>query len=272
MGTRARILVGVVLLAGCIDASSLGGGSDSAGDSGIDAAADGSIGDGATNGDGSTGGDGGIDSIPDLAIYFPFDEGSGTTITDKGPGAYVGNLDDSVAFVPGHAGTALSFSGDGGNAGNAFVADEPGLSIGSPATIAFWVNTDDLPATDERLVEMGYAWDVKLNGSGETPQLTWNEDDGGGGLIAPVNGLPKGEWHHLAYTFDSTAGAAIYVDGRLQDNGNYVFTPGSVFRKDTYGLTIGSASGGNDTCKCRIDELRLYKRALTAAEIKELAQ
>lgn len=276
VGTRAKIFAGVALLGGCsffVDTSGLSDGSGS-GDSSVDGAGgDGSAsGDSATNDDATTSGDGGIGSIPDLAIYFPFDEGSGTTVTDKGPGAFVGNLYGSAAFTVGHSGSAVSFSGDGGNAGNVIVTDEPGLSIGSPATIAFWIDADDLPNTDERLVQMGYAWDVKLNGSGERPQLTWSEDDGGGGLISPVNGLPTGEWHHVAYTFDSTAGAAVYVDGRLQDNGNYQFATGQIFQKDTSGLTIGSATGSTDTCKCRIDELRLYSRALTAAEIKVIAQ
>lgn len=273
---RVAIFSAMASLAGCsffVDTSGLTGGSGSS-DSGLDGSNgdDSAIRDGAVVSDGATGGDGGIGSIPDLAIYFPFDEGSGKTITDHGPNAFVGNLDDSVTFVAGHSGTAVSFTGDGGGTGNAFVPDEPGLSIGSPATIAFWINADDLPATDERLVAMGYVWDVKLNGDTEHPQLSWSEDDGGNGLISPVDGLTTGEWHHLAYTFDATAGAAVYVDGRLQNNGNYTFTPGDILRKDTFGLTIGSASGGNDTCKCRIDELRLYSRVLSAAEIKLIAQ
>ncbi len=77
-------------------------------------------------------------------------------------------------------------------------------------------------------------------------------------------------WHHLAVTYDQTSGIAqLYIDGVLNTSknlGKFVPVTGS------YGLTIGNhpAQSGTEFTGM-MDEIRIYERVLTAAEIKKLA-
>ena len=77
-------------------------------------------------------------------------------------------------------------------------------------------------------------------------------------------------WHHLAITYDQTTGIAqLYIDGTLNTSknlGKFVPVTGS------YGLTIGNhpAQSGTEFTGM-MDEIRIYERVLTAAEIKQLA-
>ena len=74
-------------------------------------------------------------------------------------------------------------------------------------------------------------------------------------------------WHHVAVTYDPIDGsnisvAKLYIDGIAQAAGGVA---GTLNTATTADLTIGS------TAKGRFDEMRVYSRALTAAEIRKLA-
>jgi len=79
--------------------------------------------------------------------------------------------------------------------------------------------------------------------------------------------LPIGEWHHVAYTYNGTTGEAkIYVDGEekqrdLKSTGTFVTSAGSAYIgkiQATYGWPG------------MIDEVSIYKEALTASQIQHL--
>jgi WD40 repeat protein len=78
-------------------------------------------------------------------------------------------------------------------------------------------------------------------------------------------------WYHLAITYDQTSGIAqIYIDGRLDTSRNLgkftLLTSG-------FNLIIGQNPSGNSAdLEGSVDEIRLYDRVLTAAEILKLAQ
>jgi len=79
-------------------------------------------------------------------------------------------------------------------------------------------------------------------------------------------GPDDGKWHHIAATYDG-ATFAIYVDGKLEasevSTGNMAVS--------TYNVCIGDNSGATGRYwNGLIDDVRIYKQALTAAEIKVL--
>jgi hypothetical protein len=86
--------------------------------------------------------------------------------------------------------------------------------------------------------------------------------------------LPLNEWHHIALTYDGTRyaeGVKVYVDGEpwkwqvlLDDLNN----PRPLRREP---LRIGGGGGADNRFQGRIDDVRIYERELTAAEVGVLA-
>ena len=77
--------------------------------------------------------------------------------------------------------------------------------------------------------------------------------------------MPVGEWTHVASTWDGKV-AILYLDGkeagRLPLTGTAAASSGA--------LRIGGNQVGSEWFSGLIDEVRIYKRALTAAEIETL--
>jgi hypothetical protein len=85
---------------------------------------------------------------------------------------------------------------------------------------------------------------------------------------------PPGDFHHVAGVVDKAGGTGkIYVDGVLR--GTSTWAPGTAAReygKATWKIGIGmpDASPRRYAADGIIDEVRIYARALPAAEIQEL--
>jgi len=82
---------------------------------------------------------------------------------------------------------------------------------------------------------------------------------------APVS---FGTWHHFAGTWDGLT-ARVFVDGVEAASGPLM---ANLAFDSAFGLHVGSSQGGSLPWNGRIDELRLYDRALDATEILELFQ
>jgi len=79
--------------------------------------------------------------------------------------------------------------------------------------------------------------------------------------------LATGVWYHILYAVEPGV-TRIYVDGALASTVTYTGTP--LFMKSGQELRIG-CSYGSEYMRGMIDEVRLYKRALSAAEAAALA-
>ena len=203
---------------------------------------------------------------PNLAAYWKFDEGSGTTAFDK-----TGNGNDGVfvgdpKWVTGKLGGALEFNGDDYlNCGNG-----PSLQIRDELTMAFWFKVDAFQNTWEAFMAKGddsYRAS-RGDGSGNATHLgiSGTSVGGGNGWFNGTIIVTDGQWHHYAATYDGTAGR-IYIDGVLD-----VTSPGTGrINQSTYDFLIGE----NQQAQGRffnglLDEVRLYNRALTEVEILDV--
>ena len=96
-------------------------------------------------------------------------------------------------------------------------------------------------------------------------------------VVWPVPGFADGAWHHLAVTRDAANDeATLYLDGVSQGALGAVFDPLTI---DPMGLLLGQeqdrVGGGFDPTQAfqgSMDEVRLYTRVLSAAEIADLAE
>ena len=85
--------------------------------------------------------------------------------------------------------------------------------------------------------------------------------------IKSTTAINDDRWHHLAAVRSRTTGAIqVFVDGKLQASG----TGGKQSLQAANGLTIGKVQTGRDHFRGSLTDVRVYQRALSAAEIMTL--
>ena len=72
-----------------------------------------------------------------------------------------------------------------------------------------------------------------------------------------------GKWHLLTGTFDGST-ATIYIDGVQKNSTSVTYNTGSSV------LDIGRAVTGSYYLTGALDDVRVYNRALSSSEVKEL--
>jgi len=79
-----------------------------------------------------------------------------------------------------------------------------------------------------------------------------------------------GTWHHVAFTVDAIGNAKLFIDGR-QDDTDFNYTPTALGLLNR--SAIGAVIRGSVTNQFAgdVSDVRLYQRALTAAEVAALA-
>jgi hypothetical protein len=169
----------------------------------------------------------------------------------------------AVSIGTGKVGQALSFNG---SSSNASAPDDPSLHPSS-ITLEGWVNFSSVPANGHIA--------AKAVGTGVNDSYAmWYESGalrgavGNTGSMAPLAYTftpATGTWYHVAFTFDGT-NEALYLNGAAVATG----TTGVAIGYDTHPLRIGAESD-NEVVQLffpgLIDELTLYSRALSSAEI-----
>ena len=76
------------------------------------------------------------------------------------------------------------------------------------------------------------------------------------------------KWTHVAITIDSGGSWLVYINGNLNYTGGQ--TPIALITGDVFRVS-GSSVAANQEFNGDIDDVRVYNRALTAAEIQALA-
>ena len=205
---------------------------------------------------------------PGLIATYSFDEGSGLSANDGSGNAHTGVISGATWTIAGKYGSALSFNGT-----NSWVtvADANDLDLTTGLTLEAWVfPTAAATATTWRNVL------IKERSGGEIYNLYADTDthvpaayvvrSASPGTSVGVNGVaqvPLNTWTHLAMTYD-TATVRLYVNGTLVRSSA---TTGALLTS-TGALRIGGNSVWGEFFQGMIDEVRVYNRALTQAEIQ----
>jgi glucose/arabinose dehydrogenase/PKD repeat protein len=204
---------------------------------------------------------------PNLVLGLGFDEGAGTTAADRSPNANNGTISGATWITQGRFGKALSFDGVDDWV---TVADSNSLDLTTGLTIEAWV----FP-----IANGGGSWRnvlIKERSGGEVYNLYANADTNAPTMFVVRSSQPSSPldargtaqiavnaWTHLAATYD---GATV----RLYVNGTEVGSrsgSGTVLTS-TGALRIGGNSLWGEYFSGRIDEIRVYNRALSAVEIQ----
>ena len=219
---------------------------------------------------GAPGGTAHFTTMGELAVYYTvtdadqlmghwqMDQTSGTTATDASYCGRDGTLMNGASWTTsGKINEAVSLDG---------VNDYVSLpNIINPAntdlTAAAWVKMDATPGTYKVIIQQegthGRTWLARRDNGKLYTYL-------GGTEITSTATIPIGSWHHVAVTYDGTT-VRLYVDG--QQSGLAT----RVMESETGGMRIGyhksdTTAGWNGV----IDDVRVYGRALSSAEMLDL--
>ena len=199
-----------------------------------------------------------------LVAYWPFDEGNGKKAIDVTGNGHDGEFVGSPKWVDGKFGTALEFNGADNHVA---VADDDALDLAENLTFMAWFSPSEV-LTSRRLMVKNNAIFVIFD-FGNANSIDF--------LVKPNNTFTEsktvdwkiGEWYHFAGTFDGKT-MKVYINGKLEgeaDN-NVPITPSDLE------LWIGGDDNGRPTDHFpgKIDEVRLYEKALSEADIQKVME
>ncbi len=205
-----------------------------------------------------------------LLIHWNLDETVGSVAHDASINAYHGmlmNMDDSD-WVAGNTGNALDFDGinDYVVVGSIFTG-----MAGKDVTISAWVKAPEINTAHQFMVSIN-----TLNGENRlllgtqanSPTLSLHES----GWHDTATTVIDNTWHHIAYVFeDSLNTITIYVDGI--DVLSFTSTA-SVAATDvlSFGQEYDAGMATGNFYSGLLDDVRIYDRPLSDAEIAVLAQ
>jgi beta-fructofuranosidase len=138
----------------------------------------------------------------------------------------------------------------------------------SGLTIGIWVKQDTHHDNGivVKLTTAGSAWPCSYNLETWSDQLAYFDVDKDAGAYATAN-YPLNEWYYLVGVFDGDKGEdRIYINGKFGKANPRVVKVVPDGKEPVY---VGCVSPGTNPFKGALDELVIYNRVLTDAEISE---
>ncbi len=209
---------------------------------------------------------------------------------DKSGNGIVGTLTNSPTIAEGKIGQALNF--------NSNVTNQE-VDLGTPSalhnlnvrTISAWIYPRSLGGSNFGTVILSVTggtnhWYIQMCSndgtecSGAVNTFVWYADLATGAVgewRAPANTIKFNQWQHIAISFDCTVVGNtpnIYYNGNLLITTQTRTPGGSTLCSQDSGdnVLIGSNGNGNATFDGLIDDVRMYNRGLSSAEIYRLYQ
>jgi len=194
-----------------------------------------------------------------LVASYSFDEGSGTTLADSSGNGNNGTVSGATWTTAGRFRNALVFNG---TSSRVTIPNSTSLQLTTGMTLEAWVFPTADPTGWRSIVYKTIDGYYLMLNPGPTVGGTWTS--GTAWLPTPTS-LALNEWTHLAATFDGTA-MRMYVNGGLVDS-----QPQTAPLSPTTGtLQIGADGYPGEFFEGRIDDVRIYNRALSASEVRQL--
>ncbi|MBI4358299.1 MAG: LamG domain-containing protein, partial [Candidatus Omnitrophica bacterium] len=216
---------------------------------------------------------------PGLVGYWNFEGG---TATDQSGTGNDGTLMNGTAITTDHPAVnftntgSLSFDGmnDYVDMGNA-----PSLQLTGAMSVSVWVYVNSFgsgSATNSRFVSKSglsgqRGWELNLESATGKVRFAVSPDGSTTTLVNAPSPTVTGQWVHYVGTYEPGVALRIYVDGVL-NNSNTVGIPSSQYNTANNVWMGGRTGCSNCYLNGLIDDVRLYNRALSQAEVLNLAQ
>jgi len=208
-----------------------------------------------------------------LVLYLPFNEGSGTIARDYSGAGNDGVLKGAAKWTDGKVGKAVSFHNDDG-----YVEVEKYIALDNrPFTVEAWIyrfkdqkETWDAILTQIESLSTSKGLHFGIRRDSDNPSACATFAFYGNDVNSTV-GIAKEEWYHLAGVYTGKK-QQLFINGKLdteRDAAAYAGTKGNIFigvRPEMEGAALGTHGLQFDGV---IDEVAVYQRALSEAEIKQ---
>ncbi|MFZ3031807.1 MAG: LamG domain-containing protein [Candidatus Moraniibacteriota bacterium] len=220
-----------------------------------------------------------------LKGYWSFNgqDVSGTTAYDRSGSGNVGTLTSGPTKVRGKIGQALSFDNTDDYVDLGSNASVDDLAV---ITVTAWVKPNSTGGgTLAKILnkatsasggwEFGVCAHASWGCSGSDTRLRFYRWFSGaaGDWNSAASSLQMGVWQHVAIVYDSgssTNDPIFYIDGSVSATTEFSTPSGTASSDASQTLTIGNRPAADRAFDGVIDEVRLYNRALSAAEIAAL--
>ncbi len=209
---------------------------------------------------------------PDLVAWWSFDDATVSSAPDQSVHS-LNAVNKGAVPVKGKHGNALQFDGK-----SVLQVDyQPILDdFQNGITVMAWIKKDTASHWNTIVSrEIGSGWSEYMGLAIYKNQALFSIDQDGTNYmnITGADSIQPDVWYHLTGTFDNNE-LKIYVNGKLIKS---AFSKGHIRISDQNPLLIGGNSNDQnqslvDCFIGTIDEVRIYKKAFTLAEINELIE
>ncbi len=205
-----------------------------------------------------------------LVAYFQLDEGSGTVAADSSGNGHDGVLfGNEVEWVPGRFGGAVLFSTAESEAHVEFPTT--GMSV-SAGTISLWGYLSEPQASRTRYffghtTRPPYKDRIQIYMDGGNTNLDLGLGDAHA-RTTDIAVLRTKTWVHIVLTWDNGR-YVVYLDGEKAAEGTYT---GLTALDPVANISDDDNPDENEAFDGVLDEVRIYSRAITAAEVTEIFQ
>jgi len=205
-----------------------------------------------------------------LVGWWKLDEPSGTSAEDSSGQKNLGKVSGKAEWVPGHLGRAIKLTGA---ADRIVVTDAPSLRVTGDLTMSLWFRKDEAPIEWARMVGKGeYGsrnYGLWVGAGFQRDAILFQQWDGQKQKVVEIYsnlGTNTGRWTHVAAVATGEQ-ASLYINGKLDQTVKRTLSPPAT---GVSPLTIGFAGWGEPFVGA-LDDVRIYSRALTEAEVEVLA-
>jgi beta-galactosidase len=202
-----------------------------------------------------------------LLAWWKMDESGGTTAADSSGNGLSASV-SAATFAPGYISNALYFNGS--NSAATFASPDT-----AQMTVAGWARADGQGnSAYPRIFDTpGWRLFFRFDGSGSNGLDFATYSTANGDWFSGANTIRTGAWFHVAASYDRGSFAnvpALYVNG-IKRALTTITSPSGT--QPPYSGTgyIGNKSGLSRAWKGGLDDLRIYNRLLTDAEILALS-
>lgn len=214
--------------------------------------------------------------MANLIAYWGFNEGAGTVVQDGSGNNNAGTISGATWSTRGRFGSALNFQN---GTAHVTIPNTPALGqLTNRLTLAAWVFPTSSANPYATIIQRNNAAHTFFNfllyarwpysSGGPAFRINWNNDTAinTGESVRSSITLPLFQWSHVAATYDGVT-LQIYINGALR--GSTSLLNGTI-PASSQPIWIGANDLNGNPFRGRIDEVRIYNRALSQNEIQSI--
>jgi hypothetical protein len=212
----------------------------------------------------------GVPNDQSLVGYWNMDEGQGTIANDSSGNGNNGTLTNLSTWTTGKYANALNFSG----ASYVAINNSPTINITGAITFSAWIKPNNINKYGQIVFKEGSDAYSGVYSMRVDPSNTLTVRLSQGGTIV---GITTGkqitladDWYHLLFSYDGISQLLIFVNGTSVSYSGGKFS-GNI-DSSAKPLLIGQREAGDIAFDGIVDDVRIYNRTLSVAEVLGLYQ